>query len=281
MSLFNKLRNRFHWLIVELAWMFYIPQKISSDVEFNFCIGISTFKDRYKKFLKPLVRKLSWIFPDVPLIIAVNGHHDQILQSKYLKKIRLWSEQFSTIRLLEFNEPQGLSKLWNQIIIHSSKEKILLLNDDVKISKSLQYEILQGPIKGSDLAVINRSWSHFLISKSIIRLVGWFDERLKQIGGEDDDYLVRLYSKGITPDHIRLNSIRNLSHVPKDPSYGRNMRTQVNLHYSQDNLEFLHRKYIINKCPTEGAIYTDRGGGLYFTLKKGMQTPDFYPDLII
>ncbi len=158
-----------------------------------FTIAITTFLDRYENSLKPLITKLAVLFPNEDIIIAVNGHVKKDDQLKYLEDITQYCNQFKNVTLIKFIEPKGLSFIWNRIIEKSNTNKILLLNDDVNISPNFAKFIKTSGILNKDFCTINNSWSHYMISKDLHKRVGAFDEGgLLEIGGEDDDYSVRM-----------------------------------------------------------------------------------------
>ena len=80
---------------------------------------------------------------------------------------------------------RGLSKLWNTLITISSKDNILLLNDDLIISNSHFFKDLEE--KDTRFFLINDSFSHFMVNKEEMHNLGYFDERFLGFGLEDVD----------------------------------------------------------------------------------------------
>ncbi len=162
----------------------------------NYSIGVVTYHARYEKYFVPLIQKLAVIFPDKEIICIINGHPDRTLQINYLKKVTTFLEGFQNVRYLTYDLHQSLSKCWNQLVILSNTEKVLILNDDTQVTELFRQEF-EEKVVPLPFSIMNVSWSHFLTSKDIIKKVGWFDERLLGVGHEDADYALRMGMVGI------------------------------------------------------------------------------------
>lgn len=252
----RKVENRLYWIkndtifFLKLIHYKYPRRAINSD----YSIGVTTFLDRYNIFFKGLIKKLVYLFPDKEIIIAVNGHVKKAEHIKYLEDITDYTKKFNNVFLIKDVEPQGLSKLWNEIIKKSDSSKLLILNDDLKIAPSFRGDFERTNILQERIAVINKTWGHYLISKSIIEQVGWFDENLLEIGGEDDDYCARLAMEGNPIKHFHIRSIANFSKALKVNSYGKDMTGESR--YSAHNTDYLlNKKWVTSNEPFEGAVY--------------------------
>lgn len=258
-KLVTKVINRISWLLEDLLWMLLKPFMQIRAKKTNCCvtIGITTFMDRYENCLKPLLLKLVILAPNCQIIVAANGHVKKQGQLEYLKNIAELCNQFENVQLISYVDPQGLSHLWNQIIRKSEYEKVVLLNDDIKIKACFMSFIIRSGILTQQIATINMSWSHFSISKQIIKRVGWFDEGLKEIGGEDDDYSARLAMNNISLLDYKTDSIgsklRDGQKKLKVNSYGKDMRLEK-AGYSSFNTEYLEKKWETNAEYFEGAF---------------------------
>ena len=60
----------------------------------DYSIGVVTYVARFEKFLIPLIKQLTEVFPDKEIICIVNGHHDELLQINYLKQVTAFLNQF-------------------------------------------------------------------------------------------------------------------------------------------------------------------------------------------
>jgi len=148
----------------------------------EFSIGIVTYIIRFSIFRKVL-SQIRQAFPGTRLIVAVNGYYKPYLQRRFLARFEACLGGFADIDLIAHHKPQSLSKLWNEIILASPTEKIFIVNDDIDVALHFGTPFRASRILDKEMAIINSSWSHFLISKHTIAQVGWFDERLFGIGG--------------------------------------------------------------------------------------------------
>lgn len=244
-----------------------------------YTIGIVTYHARFEQYFKPLVEKLARIFPDTNIVAILNGHPDQTLQLKYLKEATGFLSGFNRIKYLAHTDHQSLSRCWNQSVILSETEDILILNDDTSVSALFRSEF--EPHVGENLVTtINQSWSHFLFNKEAIRKVGWFDERFLGIGYEDGDYAYRLAMAGIKLSNLECEGVRNFVAKNTNPGWQAISKTTSGNKYAEINQEFFYKKWQTPmNCP-EDTVFdhtSDFGGGEFpFSLSPQMETPMFY-----
>lgn len=263
------------WSIINLIWlMIRVKNKTRKPSSPSFTIGIGTYKERYQTFLIPLIERLTFVFPDTPIIIAVNGYHNHSVQKVYLKQIEKWVEAYQNVSLITFIEPQGLGKLWNQIIVNSPTDKVFLLNDDVNIAPNFKKQLFSCDILNSTFGIINKSYSHFMIDKTLIEHVGWFDERFPGIGYEDHDIEIRMVLADRKIDHFNIPSIKNEHVIPKDWSFNQEHGVILSK-YSKPNEDHYFKKWEFSDTKKEGFTFVRITKG-YARLKEGMETPDFY-----
>ncbi len=248
----------------------------------KYSIGVVTYVKRFEQYLKPLVKQLERIFPDIEKNFILNGYFEPKIQQEYLIKAKDFLSKTSANSVISYNEHQGLSKCWNQLILNSQANKILILNDDVSMDRLFRLT-LEPQLNFYDNAVINRSWSHFLISKNTIKKVGWFDERFIGVGYEDGDYALRLaLAEGKTElpktylRSIYCLGLKNLVARNDEPGW-KNFSSTTNGKYAQANVDFFMRKWQLSPKPQPGAIkfYNVH----YVTLRPGMETPNFYQEI--
>lgn len=165
------LLNNLKWWFIKKSWVFVNCKKNNDKqpTHQNYTLGITTYKERFDSYLKPLILHLNHLFPDTQMVVAVNGFHNQEEQKIYLEKTHHFLTPFKNITFFTYNEPQGLCKLWNQIILKANSPKVFLLNDDISINKAFRKEIETTGILNSNFGIINESYSHYLIDKSIIK----------------------------------------------------------------------------------------------------------------
>ncbi|HMI00865.1 MAG TPA: hypothetical protein VK541_00205 [Pedobacter sp.] len=263
-----------YWKLINVVWFFLTQKKEQLILQSDYSIVVITYIDRFDTFFKPLIKKLRFCFPDTQLIVVVNGHFDVIRQNEYLINLNLFLKKYKNVKAIKFETPQSLSKLWNLGLLEAACERVMILNDDVNISPWFRSEINHSGILNERITLMNRSWSHFMISKDIVRRVGWFDERFPAIGNEDEDYEARLVFSGITLPTITFRQIQNIVEIPKSYSYGEHVEL-VNIKYVKANKEFFNSKWEISSNRKEGFKYVQILGA-YLKLKNGMETPDFY-----
>lgn len=278
MKIFSVLKNRYFLLIrylynyLDFIYLIFRNLFLSkNNKDLPFTIGITTFLDRYDNCLKPLVKKLVLLFPENQIIITANGHVKKNEQEKYLKKIQHFTSRYSNVLLKSYNEPMGLSYLWNVIISESSNDKILILNDDVVVLSKFRNWLKENKLVEKQISTINFSWSHYLISKNIFNTIGPFDEGLLEIGGEDDDYSARLALKKIKLSNINTNTIYpRLKLIRKRlavNSYGKNMNNEVN-GYSSYNSRYLISKWEMSNEYFDGSFEVENRAFRYWKLKE-------------
>ena len=266
--------HNLYWKFFMCFWSF-LPAKLGGEISNKkFAIGIVTYVDRYERFFKPLIVKLITIFPDTEFIIAVNGYYDKDIQDTYLKDIKVFLSKFRNVKIVDFVEPQSLSKLWNLLILNSSSGKTLILNDDIEISTKFRKNLYNSNIIDNQIALINRSWSHFLISKTIVTKIGWFDQRFPGVGNEDEDYECRLVLNDIEIKDYRIKGLKNIVFITSNFSYGKDILT-VNTKYVRQNKIFFDSKWDFSEIELPFYRYVKILNG-YIKLKDGMETPVFY-----
>jgi len=270
-KLIKRILKRLSWLIDDFLWIIFNQFQIRETPNINITIGITTFMDRYDNCLKPLLKKLALLFPKNEIIVIANGHVKKTENIEYLKKIKSFCSKFQNVKLISYEEPKGLSFIWNQIINSAETKDILLLNDDVKVKFKFRKWLNNENIIESNIATINSSWSHFLISKMIFKKIGPFDEGLIEIGGEDDDYSARIAMNNIAIKNFRTSLISNkLSSKRKRltvNSYGKNMNEQI-YGYSDYNNNYLAKKWKMSNEPFGGSIEVPNSLKKYWKLRN-------------
>jgi hypothetical protein len=166
--------------------------QVSSDLS----IIITTFEKRFFDYTIPLITNIR-NSTNLPIFLIVNGNvrvsdHNSDLQ-RFVKCIGDFSNIFPTF-LFRFH---GCAEMWNIGITNSETKYFLILNDDVHIFQNKFKDFLNHFIPVLDkqhLVTINRSFSHFGLSRDCLENVGFFDEHFLGIGDEDRDYFYRFES---------------------------------------------------------------------------------------
>ncbi len=275
--LLNKHWSNVKWTFTDLAWKSK-PNPVAQEVtNLEYSIGVVTYINRYEIHFLPLIKRLVTLFPDTQLIIAINGYYDLEQQEQYLVKIKALLKTYQNVTIISYEEGQSLSKLWNQLIIHSNTDKTFIFNDDIKIASGFRNKLEQSGILKQACGLINKSWSHFLMSKSIIKQNGWFDERFPGVGYEDQDFEIRLVLNNIIIQNYSVLNIKNIVFKTTDFSYGENIATDFEK-YSSDNGKVFYKKWDVSSV--EKTDYTwVRIIQAYAKLNTKMKTPNFYPTI--
>jgi hypothetical protein len=206
----------------------------------KYSVVITTFDKRFEGYLVPLVASIKRSRPDVEIIVMVNGPcnapFDQVFRQRILGYLADYSEVYPTI----FPNFQSLAKLWNRGILTATNEFSLVLNDDLAIHDPF-FDLFEGELRKTISSFrINDSFSHYLINKTELIKVGFFDERLLGLGEEDGDFFWRYFEcyKRDIPS-VSISGIDNIQSPLADPGYTKGIRTA-----SKYNREFiLNEKY--------------------------------------
>jgi len=206
----------------------------------NFDIGITTFSLRFN-FVETLVKKIRDLGVENNIYLCINGEKESSFNEDYRKNILSLCLSQPNVFPIFFVETRGLSKMWNTLIIHSTKENILILNDDIDLVNENMFDVVSEHIESSEyygLSKINDTFSYFVINKTLIDELGYFDERLIGFGEEDGDITYRMISKK-GKDVYRLyvqgvyNIVSDIRHEHIKPGVGK---------YSWFNRDFTFNK---------------------------------------
>lgn len=198
-----------------------------------YSIVITTFDKRFEPFLKPLITQIQFQRPNIEIIVMINGSCKAPFNSAYRQQVlRFLAEQPNCYPTV-FPNFQSLAKMWNRGILNASNERVLVLNDDLTIHPSSENSAMgffggleQSLIKHSRTFKINGSFSHYVINRTELIEVGFFDERLLGLGEEDGDFYWRYHEYfGCEIDSVTIPGIDNLQSDLADPGYIKGIRT--------------------------------------------------------
>lgn len=159
----------------------------------NYSVGITTFSKRFDHLSK-LVHQIRNL-DSCDIIIAVNGDYNKSFNEEYRLNILKLCCDYNRVFPVFFPEQRGLAKLWNTIIVHSSTNWILMLNDDIELDNNEVFTLMSSFSDTPDIKRINGSFSHFILHKMCLDDIGYFDERLLGFGEEDGDIMYRYIEK--------------------------------------------------------------------------------------
>ena len=240
----------------------------------DYSIGVVTYVSRLKEFFIPIVKQLAAIFPDKEIVCIINGHPDASLQIDYLKHVTAFLAGYPNVRYLTYERHQPLAKCFNWLLMMSFAPRMLILNDDVSLNLLFRKDFEKGLERFPDFFVVNRSWSHFVISKALVKRVGWFEERLAGTGQEDGDYRIRMEKEGIPISEATCYGVINYVAPQKNAGWQNISEVSKNSgKASEINDQFIGKKYT-----RSGA---NKDGSPIFVMNQGMETPVFYePDVL-
>ena len=215
----------------------------------NFDIGITTFSLRYD-FVESLVKSIRTLDVDNNIFLCINGEKDSNFSEEYRQKILTLCLNYTNVFPIFFVETRGLSKMWNTLLIHSTKDDLLLLNDDINVTSNNMFEVVSTHIKTPEyfgLSIINNTFSFFVVNKKFVDELGYFDERLLGFGEEDGDIMYRLNKqKGKRVFRLNAGGIENIvSDIRHE-----------HIKSGMGKYSFFNRDYIFNqKYKCNGDIY--------------------------
>ncbi|MDO9559246.1 MAG: hypothetical protein Q7I89_06120 [Syntrophales bacterium] len=232
------------------------PWHPGADAErYRISIGITTFDARFGQYFIPLLSKIRGYDSDLEVIVAINGEHNRDFDESYRERMLAFLASQKRVFPIVFPRFRSLTKLWNSIVIHATHEYVLMLNDDIMITNPCFVRDLQAAIgknQGRSL-LINKSWSHFLISRQEIDELGYFDERLLGIGEEDGDMIWRYIQRyDRTMANIKMKGFVNYSGQTNDYRPG-NIKNREGMKYSLFNRQFMFStKYAADQHGIQG-----------------------------
>jgi len=220
----------------------------------EFTIGITTFSKRLN-FATNLIKQIRQHVTN-NIVLVINGEKDGNFNEEYRQNILNVCLQHINVFPVFYIETRGLSKMWNTAVVTSSTDNILILNDDIEIQTRDIFDSVTNIIRSADYTGImrmNGSFSHFVVNKSIIHKLGYFDERLLGFGEEDGDIVYRMLQINSDVGNVNVNGVVNIvSNVRHDfikPGIGK---------YSNFNRQFIYEeKYKPNNnSPYKGMFDT-------------------------
>lgn len=176
-------------------------------------IGITTFRNRFTD-LESQVGAIKSFDKDIPIILAVTSNYKEKMPESYRRNILELSLKYDSIYPMIFPKYTGLSKMWNNLIIHCNTTHIFLMNDDITYTNPMALFEIKKHIQDKELFEVNWGFGTFVISKRCAIDVGFFDERFIAYGEEDFDFMNRYketYKKEIEKIPIEglMNRIQN------------------------------------------------------------------------
>jgi hypothetical protein len=185
----------------------------------NYTLGIPILNKPY------LLDKLLSSIPDdelpINLIVVDNG---QNYIKKCSDKFEEWNDKGVNIEIVFPNYNWGVSKSWNEIIKkYIDKTPIIISNNDMTVVPNSINRFMNYYNEGYELIWINAGYCFFMITKTCIDKIGYFDENFYPAYVEDTDYgrrgllcdelkKIQINEEGI--QHQGVTTIKNHYHKP-------------------------------------------------------------------
>lgn len=201
-------------------------------------IGVVTFKER-ESLVIDMISKVKALnnINNVDIILTVNGNNDETMPDSYRQSMINLAKNNSNTYPIICPEFKSLAKLWNTIVIFSKTNYNIILTDDVFVGNVYSIDMINDFIEstGCEFFTINNQFSHFVITKSILHKLGYFDERFIAFGEEDGDMVHRYIEMFNRP-------IENL-HIPNFYNMARYDLTSNELEIHIDNKPRFNREF--------------------------------------
>lgn len=174
-------------------------------------IGITTFKHRFELF-KNLVESIRQYNTESNIIVNVNGNTNSEFDEEYRSQLYDYLKSIPKTFLKIWPEYRSLSKQWNDCIITSTADNVIIIGDDALITSGEFFtDIEKGIDNHNEMFLINESFGYFVVNINQMYNLGYFDERLLAIGKEDSDMMRRYFEVYKTPiPSVQTNHIKHL-----------------------------------------------------------------------
>ncbi len=213
---------------------------VAAIVPGDITIGITTFEDRFDRYFVPLLDRIRES-ADNEVVVAVNGEHERAFGEEYRRRVLECAARHENVFPVVFPRFRGLSKLWNSVIVHATGDHVLMLNDDIMVERGFMDDVCATLRRnGGRTFLINRSWSHFVVSRDEIDALGYFDERLLGIGEEDGDMTWRHIERFGSPiPSVKMKGFVNYAEETVRTYKPVNIQTHSGTKYSLFNRRFM------------------------------------------
>lgn len=206
----------------------------------SYCIGIITYSKR-KEFIKNLLNDIR-LQSEIPIYLAINCDYNQPFDDEYRKFILELCLQYNNVYPSFYLKFRGSAKIWNDILINTSYDNILILNDDGRVKNNFINDIINHKISTNNNTILktNSGWASFIVNKKYIQSVGYFNEYYIGIGFEDCELVKRV---GEFPSFDSGDWV-DLHHESKN-TFPKNEENQEEKKYSIFNKNIFNNNYNI------------------------------------
>lgn len=226
----------------EIVYLRSMPRGHSMN---KISVGLVTFKER-RELIKELLPKIRQIVPEEnDILLVVNGNFEENMPDDYRIEMLDLVKSLKNVYPIFCTDYMGLSKLWNTIVLFSKTEYNLILTDDLVIENSNMFSEVMHYIQttNEEFFTINNGFSHFVLTKTILHKLGYFDERLLAHGEEDGDIVhryIKMYDRNMPTLHIKnfyngaayhLRMKNTENHIDNKPTVNREI---ASIKYKED-----------------------------------------------
>lgn len=205
----------------------------------NYCVGILTFSKR-KNYIKSLLEKIR-LQSDILVYLCINCDYNQPFDPKYRDFILKLCLKYTNVYPSFYLKFRGLSKAWNDMVINACYENMIIINDDSTIQPGFfdditnQYEQIYAA-EPKRILKINNGWACFMVNKTYLTSVSFFNENYIGIGFEDAEFVRR---HGDFPGHVTDKFIDLASEPDSFNSFPKNenITMQSEKSYTSINVE--------------------------------------------
>jgi hypothetical protein len=155
----------------------------------SYSVAITTFNRRFD-LLKNILTKVKTQRPDIELIVLINGLTNLPFDEEYRKNILEFVTPFKNTFPIVFPEFRSNCRFWNMACQMTSKDAVLVLQDDIDIGDTFfdDFENTYEPYKDVCFKMNGYNCA-FYLNKYALDNLNWFDERYIGIGHEDGTFI--------------------------------------------------------------------------------------------
>lgn len=128
-------------------------------------------------------------------------------------------------------DKSSLTQLWNQCILSTRSDWVLIASDDIKFQPGWYEYLKEQTESGKWLQVMMMSFCAFCVHKSMVLHIGWFDERFRGGYYEDNDWQLRVAESKLKH---RVDYSRNEQLIHNRPTTTHKWHCVNNHHWIQE-----------------------------------------------
>lgn len=207
-------------------------------------IGIMTYSKR-REYITNLINDIR-NQSEIPIYIAVNCDYKLPFDDEYRRFMLELCMEYSEVYCSFYLKFRGCAKIWNDLIINTSYDNLIILNDDVSMKNNFISDLIAHQVNTNNNTVlkINNGWTGFCVNKNFMKRVGFFNENYIGIGFEDTEFVWRLgeFPYFMSTDFISLTkeSVNTFPNMENLEPNGQKV-------YSSYNNELINRKAIASR----------------------------------